>query len=165
MTLSNKRDLLSTRFKHSLCTSSVRFRYPNPPSVSYQSRNLHLTTLYPMPAETDSRYEDFYHYTSGRWVWDEEQQLRDRFRKFNVPELQRVAAKSVGAKACVSMARLADGSFNKVFRLIMDNGEVAIARIPNPSAGPEFYSTASDVATMDFVLTKPEVSGAYDLLT
>jgi hypothetical protein len=96
-------------------------------------------------------YTDFFRYTSGRWLWDEEQQLRDRFRAFNVPELQRVAAESIGANACVAMTKLAEGSFNKTFRLIMDNGSVVIARIPHPNAGPEYYTTASEVATMDFV--------------
>jgi len=49
------------------------------------------------------------------------------------------------------MTKLAEGSFNKVFRLVMDNGNVAIARIPNPNAGPEYYTIASEVATMDLV--------------
>ena len=112
---------------------------------------------YQMPTNSDSPYEEFFRYSSGRWIWDEEQQLRERFRKFNVPELQHVAAESVGARACVSMTKLAEGSFNKIFRLIMDNGKVAIARIPNPNAGPEYYTIASEVATMDFVWNLQEV--------
>lgn len=52
---------------------------------------------------------------------------------------------------CVSISKLAEGGFNRVFRLIMDDGSVAIARIPNPNAGPPFKTTASEVATMDFV--------------
>lgn len=95
--------------------------------------------------------EHFYRYTSGRWVWDEESQLRQRYTTFNVPELKQLAAKSVGAGACVEISKLAEGSFNKVFRLVMDNGKTAIALIPNPNAGPAFYTTASEVATMDFV--------------
>ncbi|CZT06814.1 related to FMP29 Found in Mitochondrial Proteome [Rhynchosporium graminicola] len=35
----------------------------------------------------------------------------------------------------------------------MDNGSVAIARIPCPNAGPAFKTTASEVATMDFART------------
>jgi hypothetical protein len=104
-----------------------------------------------MSTMLDSQYEDFFRYSSGRWIWDEEQQLLDRFRRFNVPELQRIAATSVGARECVSMIKLAEGSFNKVFRLVMNNGKVVIARIPNPNSGPAYYTTASEVATMDFV--------------
>jgi len=69
----------------------------------------------------------------------------------NVQELQRIAAQSVGAHTCVSISKLAEGGYNKVFRLIMDNGSVAIARIPYPNAGPSHMTTASEVATMDFV--------------
>lgn len=97
------------------------------------------------------QYEQFFHYTSGRWLWDEEKELRERYKKFNVEELKRIAAESIGAKSCVSMIKLAEGGYNKVFKLVMDNGSVAIARIPCPNAGPAFKTTASEVATMDFV--------------
>lgn len=49
------------------------------------------------------------------------------------------------------MQKLAEGGYNKVFRLVMDDGMAVIARIPNPNAGPRFYTTASEVATMEFV--------------
>ncbi|GES57339.1 aminoglycoside phosphotransferase [Aspergillus terreus] len=32
----------------------------------------------------------------------------------------------------------------------MDDGKTILARIPNPNAGPAFYTTASEVATMEF---------------
>lgn len=102
-------------------------------------------------ASTQQSCMDFFRYTSGRWLWDEEQQLRDRFSPFNIPELREVAATSVGASKCVAITKLAEGSFNKTFRLTMDNGIVAIARIPHPIAGPQHYTTASEVATMEFV--------------
>lgn len=95
--------------------------------------------------------EQLFYYTSGRWLWGEESQLRERFLAFNVQELQRVAAESVGAQSCVSITKLAEGGYNKVFRLVMDNGSVAIARIQNPNAGPAHKATASEVATIDFV--------------
>lgn len=97
------------------------------------------------------RYDDFFPYTSGRWLWNEEQQLQDRYRAFNVEALQRVAARCVGSTACISMLKLGEGSFNKVFRLQMNDNKTVIARVPNPNAGPAFFTTASEVATMDFV--------------
>jgi hypothetical protein len=110
-------------------------------------RNLSPT----MSSNPTSPYEHFFRYTSGRWLWDEVSQLRERMLVFNVQELQRIAAESVGAQSCVSITKLAEGGYNKVFRLVMDNGSVAIARIPNPNAGPAHKTTASEVATMDFV--------------
>ncbi|KAJ6121362.1 hypothetical protein N7512_003827 [Penicillium capsulatum] len=78
------------------------------------------------------------------------QQLRARYKVFNVSELQQVAAKTIGSSSCVSIIKLAEGGYNKVFRLLMDDGKTVLARIPNPNAGPSFYTTASEVATMDF---------------
>lgn len=108
------------------------------------SRSIHTVSK-------SQQYEQFYRYTSGRWLWGEEKKLRERYTKFNVEELKRIAAESIGAKTCVSMIKLAEGGYNKVFRLVMDNGSIAIARIPCPNAGPAFKTTASEVATMDFV--------------
>jgi hypothetical protein len=99
----------------------------------------------------NTEHEHFFRYTSGRWLWDEEQQLRDRYKAFNVAELQSLAAKVIGSTGCASMIKLAEGDFNKVFRLTMDDGKQVLARIPNPNAGPPFYATASEVATMSLV--------------
>ena len=97
------------------------------------------------------KYDNFFRYTSGRWVWDEEQQLRDRYKEFDVYELQNVAPKAIKSKRCISMTKLAEGGHNKVFRLHMDDGKSVLARIPNSNAGPSFYTTASEVATMELV--------------
>ncbi|KAJ5084172.1 hypothetical protein NUU61_008751 [Penicillium alfredii] len=99
---------------------------------------------------SDPEFENLFRYTSGRWLWDEEQQLRDRCRAFNLVELQNLAAKAIGSNNCVSITKLAEGGYNKVFRLVLNDDKVVLARIPNPNAGPPFYTTASEVATMEF---------------
>ena len=104
-----------------------------------------------MYTDPNEQHSSLFRYTSGRWLWDEEQQLLDRYKVFNVEELQRVAAASVEAHACLDIQKHGEGGYNKVFRLTMDNGMVVIARIPNPNARPAGYMTASEVATMDFV--------------
>ena len=70
---------------------------------------------------------------------------------FNVQELGRIAAESIGARSCVSISKLAEGGFNKIFKLTMDNGSAVIARIPYPNAELSFKTMASEAATMDFV--------------
>ncbi|UPX16985.1 uncharacterized protein EKO05_0007364 [Ascochyta rabiei] len=110
-----------------------------------------------MSACHDRDNEDYYRYTSGRWLWNEDAQLRERYKRFNVAELKKIAAKTIGAETCVSMSKLAEGGFNKIFRLVMDDGTIVIARIPNPNAGPPFKTTASEVATMDFARTVLEI--------
>lgn len=94
---------------------------------------------------------DLFNYTTGRWLWREKEQLLERYRRFNVRELQAITAHTLGSQACVSMSKIGEGNFNKVFRLVMDDGAVAIARIPHPNAGPPRYTTMSEVATMEFV--------------
>lgn len=98
-----------------------------------------------------TEHDNFFRYTSGRWVWDEERQIQDRYKVFDISELQNVAAKAMKSNRCVSIIKLAEGGYNKVFRLHMDDGKTVLARIPNPNAGPSFYATASEVATMELV--------------
>ncbi|KAK3696427.1 Phosphotransferase enzyme [Vermiconidia calcicola] len=102
---------------------------------------------------TNEDLESYFRYTSGRWLWDEEEQLRRRYRKFNVEHLQQIAAKASGARRCISMSKLNEGNSNKAFRLVMENSTAVIAKIPSPNAGPPKLTTASEVATMDFART------------
>jgi hypothetical protein len=55
-------------------------------------------------------WETFYRYTSGRWLWDEDEQLSRRYVKFNVTELDRIAAQSTGSASCVEATKLPEGS-------------------------------------------------------
>lgn len=65
--------------------------------------------------------------------------------------LARIAAESVGASRCVSIKKYPDGMFNKALLMSMDDGREVIAKVPNPNAGVPHFTTASEVATMDFV--------------
>lgn len=51
----------------------------------------------------------------------------------------------------VKLVKCVEGQHNKAFILTMDNGSEVMAKIPNPNAGPAFYTTASEVATRQFV--------------
>ena len=77
--------------------------------------------------------------------------MEQRYVKFDVACLQKIAAKSVGRQQCVSIKKLAEGGFNRVFLLRMDDGFEVIAKIPYPIAIPPHYLTASEVATMQFL--------------
>ncbi|EFR00635.1 phosphotransferase enzyme family protein [Nannizzia gypsea CBS 118893] len=101
-------------------------------------------------SSADTCTTDFFRNTTGRWLWGEKEQLLERHREFKVRELQTTAADTLGSRACVSMSKIGEGNFNKVFRLVMNDRAVAIARIPHPNAGPSRYTTMSEVATMEF---------------
>jgi aminoglycoside phosphotransferase len=75
----------------------------------------------------------------------------DRYVPFNVSCLQATAAEAVGRQRCISIENLAEGGFNRVFLLRIDDGFEVIAKIPYRNAVPAHYLTASEVATMQFV--------------
>lgn len=70
---------------------------------------------------------------------------------FHVEELARVATQAVEAEHYVSISKCPDGMFNKALILTMDDGREIIAKLPNPNAGRAHFTTASEIATMDFV--------------
>ncbi|EGD95975.1 hypothetical protein TESG_03437 [Trichophyton tonsurans CBS 112818] len=73
----------------------------------------------------------YYRYTAGCWLFNEPQQLEARYVRFNIDALAEIAARCLGHDPA---------SF--------------IARVPNPNSGIPHFTTASEVATMDFARTK-----------
>ena len=99
----------------------------------------------------DPDQEIFFRYSSGRWIWNEEDQLAARYVKFDIQALCSIAADSLGSSACSTITKLPEGNFNKTFLLSMTNGKEAVAKVPNPNSGRPGFSTANEVATMDYV--------------
>ncbi|RDL36868.1 uncharacterized protein BP5553_06220 [Venustampulla echinocandica] len=97
---------------------------------------------------------DLYRHTPYRWVYNEAHNIAVRYLKFNLSELVEAAIKVAhdnGARACVEVLKCKEGLNSKAFLLKMDNGSVIFAKLPNPCAGPAFYTTASEVATRTFL--------------
>ncbi|CAL1693832.1 unnamed protein product [Somion occarium] len=110
------------------------------------------------------KYESFFRYTSGRWLYNEKEQLAIRYVRFNVDALKKVAAEAVGASYCTDIRKTHEGAFNKIFMLRFDNNAELVAKIPTPLVSPPHLCTASEVATMDYVrnvmgLPVPKVFG------
>lgn len=93
--------------------------------------------------------EELFRYTSGRWLINEKKQLAKRYVKFDVENLCQRAASLVGA-SMVSRIDKMEGSFNKALLLTMDDKREVIAKLPCSNAGPPHYTTASEVATLEF---------------
>ncbi|KAI9732696.1 MAG: hypothetical protein M1818_007430 [Claussenomyces sp. TS43310] len=77
--------------------------------------------------------------------------------RFNVNELARLAAEAVGAKSCISTLKYPDGMYNKAMLLTVNSGTQVVPKVPDPNAGKPHFTTASEVATMDFELLFPKV--------
>ncbi|KAF2454103.1 kinase-like domain-containing protein [Lineolata rhizophorae] len=106
-----------------------------------------------MPFQAPTKTSSLFRYTSGRWLWNEREQLESRHRRFDIPSLQQVACRAVGATQCVSLEKIGEGNYNKAYRLVMKDGQKVIAKIPHPNAGPPMLTTASEVAMMEFART------------
>ena len=129
-----------------------RLILPNITSLNPKRLSLYLYRPTSMRSESStSQNNNFFEYTSGRWIRDETQQMLRRYRQFNVEALKKVNAEACGAQTVVGIEKIAEGSYNKIFNIKVDNGKKVIARIPTPLAGPDHLVTASEVATMDYI--------------
>jgi hypothetical protein len=106
---------------------------------------------------------EFFKFTRGRFIVDEDANLRNREVVFDMNQLAKVAADSVGAAQCVDVRKFTDGMFNKSFLMLMDDGREVVAKVPNPNAGRAHYTTANEVATIDFVSVLELVSIEFEL--
>ncbi|KAH0834238.1 hypothetical protein J3R83DRAFT_11555 [Lanmaoa asiatica] len=120
----------------------------------------------------DSEYDQFFRYTSGRWIYNE----RERERLFllqtllirklcgnayQICVLQRRCPQASCRKSSVQPRKVAlksvifdlitssDRFFQQDFLLTFDNGKKLIAKIPCPVVVSRRLCTASEVATMD----------------
>jgi hypothetical protein len=126
-------------------------RQTHSPSTPVSPRSETKPTLTQGISTSDCDEDTIYHYTSGRWLWNEKEQLSRRYVKFNLAALVNIAIHATGSKSCIEVQKLPEGNFSKVFLLTMDDGKEVIAKLPNPNAGPQYFTTASEVATMDYV--------------
>lgn len=65
--------------------------------------------------------------------------------------LAQIAASPIGAKGCVAVTKCPEGMYTKAYILRMNDGREVVTKVPNPNAGVPHYTTASEVATMEFV--------------
>lgn len=85
--------------------------------------------------------------------YNECRRLSERRLPFNVDELKKAAANSVNRPISdiESFRKIAEGGFNRVFEISMEDGSSILARLPYPSTLPRRLAVASEVATLDFV--------------
>ena len=93
-------------------------------------------------------------YTSGRFLYNEKLRLAERYVEFNVPALKQTVEQCLDHGLVSSLDLHAEGGFNRVFLLTMEDGFEVIVKIPYANAVPEHYATASEVATMKILLSK-----------
>jgi len=109
--------------------------------------------------------QNLYSYTSGRFLFNENLRLRERYVEFNTTALLQETEKILGPDhgRALSIVKLAEGGFNRVFLIQMDDGFEAVLKIPYHIAGPKHFATASEAATLQYLHSKgvpvPKVYG------
>ncbi|KAL3481884.1 kinase-like domain-containing protein [Aspergillus californicus] len=110
-----------------------------------------------MPSQSRSFHpnwndDEWYRYTRGRFLSKESYEMTIRHVEFNMNELAKHAAESIGLTDahCVHIEKFPDGMFNKAFLFTMQDGRKVVGKVPNPNADRAQYTIASEVATMDF---------------
>ncbi|KAK2734335.1 hypothetical protein FQN57_001702 [Myotisia sp. PD_48] len=94
-----------------------------------------------------------FEYSRGRFLLGENEQISKHRVSFDMEQLASTAANSVGTTRCIDIEKCPDGLYNKAFILTMDNNRQVIAKVQNPNADRPYYTTTSEVATMDFART------------
>jgi len=105
----------------------------------------------PITSTDWNSHHDFFHLTSYRFVSDERHQMAVRNVHFNMNNLAKIAAASIGFEECTNVEKLDEGLFNKIFLFTMKDGSQVVGKVPCRNAGRPHFTTASEVATMDFV--------------
>lgn len=124
----------------------------NKMSLSHSTNGQRSDRSQSSPTDWNS-HAPFFDYTRGRFLVNEAHEMAIRHVQFNMNEFAKRAAEAVGLDPtqCVQVDKFPDGMFNKTFLFTMDNGAQVVGKVPNPNAGRPHYTTASEVATMDFV--------------
>ncbi|KAH9925056.1 protein kinase subdomain-containing protein PKL/CAK/Fmp29 [Epithele typhae] len=110
-------------------------------------------------------HNEWFEDTTGRWLFNDARRREERIRMFDVHELCRLAADSVGRRPSdiIRFEKLAEGTSNRVFRITMDDNFQMIARIPYPVVHAKYLVVASEVATLSLLrsagLPVPQVYG------
>ncbi|RFU30085.1 hypothetical protein B7463_g6233, partial [Scytalidium lignicola] len=94
--------------------------------------------------------DELYRYTRNRWIYNESEQLSKRYLKFDLQQLLKAAVTAVSNEG-TRVLKCREGLNNKAYLLTMNNGSEVFAKLPNPIAGPTYYTTASEVATRAFL--------------
>lgn len=99
--------------------------------------------------------EELFAYTNGRFLVDEQQQLKRRYLKFNLDALCAVAAGAGRNESRIISIEKFEGGFSKVMLMKKENGDEVIAKIPCRFAGPATLTTASEVGALSYGMFLP----------
>jgi hypothetical protein len=111
-----------------------------------------------------------HHYTSGRYLYNEDARLKERNLNFDPHELANVICGALGRplRELLTLEKFAEGGFNRILQARFHDGKEILARLPYRLEAPLRRSVASEAATLSFLrqngIPVPEVL-AYSPVT
>ncbi|KAH6642459.1 kinase-like domain-containing protein [Boeremia exigua] len=93
--------------------------------------------------------DELFKYTNGRFLANEKKALDRRYLNFDIDQLCAVGA-STGQQSPVRAIEKMEGGFSKALLLCKEDGSEIIAKMPFSIAGPSKYTTASEVAVLQY---------------
>ncbi|KAH0837218.1 hypothetical protein FOPE_04644 [Fonsecaea pedrosoi] len=105
--------------------------------------------------------EELFQYTNGRFLTRDKQQRDGRYVKFDLEALCAIAASTGPSVSPVREVEKLEGGFSKALRIRRENGTELIAKVPCPNAGLAKYTTASEVATLEYVREHTDIPVPY----
>ena len=93
---------------------------------------------------------DIFKYTNGRFLTGEKSHLDSRYVNFDLDKLCEVAASVGPSVSPVKAVDKFEGGYSKALILEKEDGTELVAKIPFPIAGPPKYTTASEVAILEY---------------
>ncbi|PIG79138.1 hypothetical protein AARAC_007728 [Aspergillus arachidicola] len=97
------------------------------------------------------QYAELFEYTNGRFLVNERSEKAKRYAEFNVDALCSIVSSLPSVSSPISKIDKMEGGFNKVMLMTAENGKEVVAKMPFPRIVPMEYSTASEVAFLNYV--------------
>lgn len=88
------------------------------------------------------------------YLWNESRRLQARYVNFDVDALSSIASDALGTSAAgYNFTRRPESDYSKVFMVTTEDGKEVVVKITNPNNCTKHLTTASEVATMSYVIT------------
>ncbi|KAI5286430.1 Phosphotransferase enzyme [Ascosphaera aggregata] len=101
----------------------------------------------------DPKVRHLFEYTSGRFLFNEQARLAERFVPFNIDALKYAVARSIGKenKNPPKIGKWLEGTSSRLLTVDFDDGDQVVVKIPYKSALPRKLTTESEVATTELL--------------
>jgi hypothetical protein len=94
--------------------------------------------------------DEIFKYSTGHFIANEKRARDRRYVNFDLDQLCAIAAAAGGQHLPVCAIDKMEGGFNKALILRKEDGSEIVAKIPFAIAGPPKYTTASEVAVLQY---------------